>query len=421
MESNYLTNVEQMAPNGVFPPFRTVECLESIKLEASTEETIDVYSTLLKIIDAVIANPHDASKRKLKFSNAALQRRIFKFPSAVRCLKSAFFIEREIEGEEKCLILETAYTLRLAEVSSHLNRMLETLGVKTTTNSSVFNPYKSSIQNMNPDQKHGLTVGNVKFDPIATQKAIDAREHLLISGGVSTDTPLPLNPTFGVAGYGKGVEEAMREITAADMEENPENVLAVLGKDGLENLKKSLAASGKFQSRRVQELEKLYKQKIFEKVMIRFQLPCNATIQMQFRPSVTAGYALNEVKKLLTQDAQNLISHIFTAPPFLKLDLNENLYSLGLHPCANVHVGLHSPKPDVWLNLSKQRKIFANPEVQSYLDAIRIEAEENMEIFRKKQEEERKREAEIIRQKIRESFDKNHGSNEDEDRERIPE
>lgn len=302
-------------------------------------------TTLLKLTDAIVANPEQEKTRRIRLGNETFQERCGQYP---KCIE--FLIALGFEDKGDFLFMEKADVSRLAEGRKALEHVLRWAGIEvpppsqaTSKPASKFNPYASSMSST--AQTVAVPMGRLAENRAAEAERIKVelaqQKKLLATEGGGTGM-IAEPRVFWQASRGT-LEDAVLALQQTVNEGDDASVLM----DAIACMQASDAS--KFHSRQKAELAQLKKKKIYNATILRVNFPNKVVLELSFRPKTHWLEVYETVQSCLAEEAKFVQWYLYDTPPIRKFERiqKETLLSSQLVPGAVVHFGVDSRDKDL--------------------------------------------------------------------------
>jgi len=307
------------------------------------KEREDVFLTLFKLIDGVLAAPDDVKRRRVKKTNDTFHRKLGRFAAGLDFLRAAGFVDsndpdaRGDAAKNAFLSLRVAHLLRLTDAHHTLARAAQQVGISAPPmpGSSGFNPYVSNRQAADP-------ANTIKAGASWTGDAQRTREEVLRRKREMTETvadapPIDLQPSAFWLSAGKRLEEVIRATAPVDEERAADSALLQLQ---LASVKAAVnGGNAKFESADKKQLAELSHRRVHAFCILRVICPDKSVLQAHFRSGDRGEHVVALLAPLLAPSVRELGWYIYQSPPMHKLAPEQTLAAAGLTPGANMYLG----------------------------------------------------------------------------------
>lgn len=307
----------------------------------------DCVATLFKLIDAVIATPTEAKKRRVKKANATIHQKVARHSCALEFLRSVGFLDGDdpeagADGRGALLEMPVAFIVRLTDGHHSLASAATqaSLPVPPLPACPVFNPYASSSTALNSTSQPKVPQ-SFKNETERVERELREREAAL-KAKVECAPPVPLNPSVFWAAAGRRLEEIVKETAAIGEEEKGDN--NIIG-DSLSNVKAAINGTNlKFESANKRALTQLSSKKVHEFCILRVTCPDKSVLQVHFRARDKGDHVLSQIGPLLAPHVRSASWYLYQSPPLKRLETKETLVQAGFPPGANLYLGFDGEK-----------------------------------------------------------------------------
>mmetsp|Transcript_38135 Transcript_38135/g.89406 ORF Transcript_38135/g.89406 Transcript_38135/m.89406 type:complete len:402 (+) Transcript_38135:118-1323(+) len=320
--------------------------LQEIPDASEREEAV---LTLFKLVDAVLADPTNLKKRRVKKQNATFHSKVGRHEGAIDFLRTAGFLDcddPEVEGDagkQALLCMDIAYLTRLTDAHHALAQVAIASGVQAPPlpSGGGFNPYSAISQAVDTTRKAKAPEA-WKSEAEKVREEVRQKEREL-KELVDSAPPVDLKPTAFWLASGRRLEEvvkdqqAMEESTAGDGQLVMAQA-AAMRKDGA-------AGDSKFANADKRRLAQLSKVRAHSSCILRVICPDKSVLQVNFRSADRGDHVLAQIKPLLAENIQELPWYVYQSPPLKRLNGRETLAAAGFPPGASLYLGFEGDKP----------------------------------------------------------------------------
>jgi len=335
----------------------------------------EVVRTLFKLVDAILASPEDATKRRVRRANAAFHQKVGRFHAALSFLRGVGFVEATDAAGEAILAMPVAYISRLTDGHHTLAREARQAGLAAPPLPACsFNPYRASCQ----------TTDLVQATPAPTawrsaaerlQQEVRQRE-LAIKESLHAAPPVQLRPVTFWLGAGCKIEDVVKETAALPRDEVGDQ--ALLLSQLASATKAGAVGQGQFESADKGRLAKLAHQRMHTTCVLRVLCPDKSVLQVHFRAIDTGKHVMARLTPLLAPHVQQAGWYLFRSPPVRRLAADETLAAAGLVPGANLYLGFegHARVAAPYLEQQLAAQLGRRPESQRAMGSDSFKGEE---------------------------------------------
>eukprot|EP00397_Hematodinium_sp_SG-2012_P029160 GEMP01030781.1.p1 GENE.GEMP01030781.1~~GEMP01030781.1.p1 ORF type:complete len:494 (+),score=125.83 GEMP01030781.1:74-1555(+) len=311
--------------------------LGSIVATSLPKEALEIaLTTLLKLTDAVLANPEHEKTRKIRIGNAIFQERCGRYPSCMEFLGALGFKHR---GE--FLIMEKAFISRLTDGRKALEHIAKEANLAVPPLPATFNPYVSSISSMatNPVVPKGQLAESRLQEAQNIKLELEEKKKIMALQGRGSGM-ISAPRVFWKASLGR-LEDAISALQSST-DSGDSSVLM----DVLQCMQS--ADSSKFHSREKAELVQLKKKKVYNVTVLRVNLPNKIVLELNLFPRTPWSVVYEAVEACLAEEVKSVGWYLYDTPPIRKFERlpKETLLSSGLVPGAMVQFGLDNREQD---------------------------------------------------------------------------
>lgn len=307
----------------------------------------EAVSTIFKLVDAVLAAPQDAKKRRVKKTNETFHRKVGRHTAALEFLRSVGFIDCDDpeapdgEGESALLSMPVAFLPRLTDAHHTLAQAAKEVGMSPPPLPSAgFNPYQSSCS-MADSTRSAKAPEGWKNEADKLRDEVKKRQREM-EDKVQAAPPVELRPTAFWLSAGLRLEEVVRVAVEQDEEKAADSALL---QSQVAASKASIAGPvGKFESADRRRLAELSKRQVYQTCILRVICPDKSVIQAQFRAAAKGAEVLEQLKPFLAPHIAAASWYIYQSPPMKRLLPKETLSAQGLTPGANMYLGFEGER-----------------------------------------------------------------------------
>lgn len=307
----------------------------------------DAVQTLFKLIDAVLASPEDAKRRRVRKANEAFHKKVGCHLSALDFLHIAGFHEADDPetpgqaGKGALLLMPVAYISRLTDAHHALASIARDVGLTTPPiPEGSFNPYQANHQQM---AQVPPATNEWKGEAECLRDKVKRHEREM-QERLESAPPVDLSPTVFWLSAGRRLEAVITEISALPEEDTTTD--SALLQSTFASAKSTILIGGQnFQSADKGRLVELSRSRVHERCVLRVICPDKSVLQVHFLATGRGEHVMAQLAPLLAPHVREANWYLYQSPPHRRLGLKETLIEAGLTPGANLYLGFSGDRP----------------------------------------------------------------------------